>query len=152
MTEETYGVFLNSNKNFSDFVQKIKDRALEQIRGLTISEYHVMHDSYIINRLCHFFPKIERLHVSIKRIDNIIQFIHSCEYLSNASFNLHFLSDDERNTFIFRLDCLRPLLTSTFTYHLDGVCLRMWIKKGRIFRRFIQQEMANIYGIGLTTY
>jgi hypothetical protein len=133
MSERIYEPFQDTDTHFWDFFEKIKDFRFEQIRSLTISEYHIIGDSYTIFRLCHLFPNIERLDVSIRRLDNIIQLINSLEYLSSATFTLKYFSDDEKKYFMFQpeliVDRIRSLLISTFTCQLDGLCLRMWIKK-----------------------
>ncbi|CAF1411599.1 unnamed protein product, partial [Rotaria sp. Silwood1] len=133
MTEITYEHFQNSGRNFSDFLQKIKGLQFEQIRTLTISEYHIINDSYTIHQLCHLFPYIERLHVSIGRLDHIIQLINSFKYLSSISFTLKYLSNDEKEFYILKPELIigriRSLLMSTFAYQLNDSCLHMWIKK-----------------------
>lgn len=124
MLGRTLEDFKKSGLTIWDFFEKVKDLQFKQIRVLTICDYHVIRDSYTIDRLCQLFPCIERLHVSIERIDNIIQFIDSLEYLSSVSFNLKFLSNNE-----LIINRMEESILSTFTYRFDGSCLHMWIKK-----------------------
>jgi len=125
MSERNYEYFQNSGRNFLDFLEKIKDLQFEQIRVLIISKYHIIGDSYTINQLSRLFPFIERLHVSIKRLDNIIEIINNFQYLSNVSFDLKFLSNNEKEYLILKPE----LIISTLTYKLDDSCFDIWIKK-----------------------
>ena len=74
MSNETFEEFQNIGRNFLDNIQ---DLQLKQIRELKISDYHIIDDSYTIDRLCYIFPSIERLHVSIGQIICGLQFVQS---------------------------------------------------------------------------
>ena len=98
-----------------------------QIRTLTISVGHVIDDPYTVRRLCHLFPCIERLNVSIKHVEILIAFIDAFQYLLNGSFNFEFSSEHGRSKLSFH-DGLQ-LIKDEFTYCLDGFTVHMWIKK-----------------------
>ena len=122
MSDRGYTRFQKSGNTFWDFLEKLKDIRLEQIRRLTISKYHVFNDSYTINRICRIFPSIERLNVSIERMDNLIQFINSLNCLLSASFYLESNKDSI-------MDDIEKSNLSSFTYRLDGSSLHLWMKK-----------------------
>ncbi|CAF1332468.1 unnamed protein product, partial [Rotaria sordida] len=130
MSNRTFEEFQNSGRNFLDNIQ---DLELKQIRELKISDYHIIDDSYTIDRLCYIFPSIERLHVSIGQLNTIVQLINCFKYLSIISLNLKYLSNKEKEYFALKseliIDQIRQMMILTYKYQMTNSCLHLWIKK-----------------------
>ncbi|CAF4123406.1 unnamed protein product, partial [Rotaria sordida] len=130
MSNETFEEFQNIGRNFLDNIQ---DLQLKQICELKISDYHIIDDLYTIDQLCCIFPSIERLHISIGRLNTIIQLINCFKYLSIISLNLKYLSDKEKEYFASKseliIDQIRQMIILTYKYQMANPCLHLWIKK-----------------------
>ncbi|CAF4196160.1 unnamed protein product, partial [Rotaria sordida] len=130
MSNETFEEFQNIGRNFLDNIQ---DLQLKQICELKISDYHIIDDLYTIDQLCCIFPSIERLHISIGRLNTIVQLINCFKYLSIISLNLKYLSDKEKEYFASKseliIDQIRQMIILTYKYQMANSCLHLWIKK-----------------------
>lgn len=127
MSQEYYIDFKRSGQTFSNFFWKIKGLRLDHIRELTISHYHVIDNSYIIDRLCRLFPNLERLDVAVESINPIIQLINNFDYLSSVSFQLKCSLDNQRI-----LDRIEDSIVSSFTYQFTKSSIHIWINKNFI--------------------
>ncbi|CAF4079408.1 unnamed protein product [Rotaria sordida] len=148
MSNRTFEEFQNSGRNFLDNIQ---DLQLKQIRELKISDYHIIDDSYTIDRLCYIFPSIERLHVSIGQLNTIVQLINCFQYLSIISLNLKYLSDKEKEYFALKseliIDQIRQMMILTYKYQMTNSCLHLWIKKEseEIIRKIDQRKKRECF-------
>ncbi|CAF1329460.1 unnamed protein product, partial [Rotaria sordida] len=112
-----------------NFLDNIQDLQLKQIRELKISDYHIIDDSYTIDRLCYIFLSIERLHVSIGQLNTIVQLINCFKYLSIISLNLKYLSDKEKEYFALKsqliIDQIRQMMILIYKYQMANSCLHL---------------------------
>ncbi|CAM4937806.1 unnamed protein product [Rotaria socialis] len=96
---------------------------LENIHALTICNHYVISNRYIASQLCHIFPRVKKLHVSVNRLDDMIILIDGFKHLSSASFMFKSLFSNDKQDLWQKINTI-----VNGVYRLEDSCLHMWIE------------------------
>ncbi|CAM4973223.1 unnamed protein product [Rotaria socialis] len=120
---ENLSINTSANQDFEDFFQETKHMRLENIHALTICNQYVINNRYIASQLCHIFPRVKKLHVSVNRLDDMIILIDGFKDLSSASFMFKSLFSNDKQDLWQKINTI-----VNGVYRLEDSCLHMWIE------------------------
>jgi hypothetical protein len=123
---------LSITSNLSNFLECAQKIRFEQIRTLSINTDWTVNDKHRVRQLCHSFPFVERLHVTLAF--SSIYFVHMIDgfkQLSNASFRYPLISETQRNDWSVKPEWAiygaRRLTIDRFTCQFSSPYIYAWI-------------------------